>query len=162
MGPEVKDKTIAGERSRGAVRDGRVRRRLLGAQRAALREDDETACWSVEVRDGAVQVKSTDVRSGTAEVGELLDRSRRLFSDHALRRRMWEAGGGQLSTPEGARLSGPGSHVGTRYSQQSRPPSSPGQRVFQVCWWPPRGHAGAFTCVCVRLGAHHKPRAGPV
>lgn len=92
MGPEVKDETIAGERSRGAVRDGRVWRRLLGAQRAALREDDETACWSVEVRDGAVQVKSTDVRSGTAEVGELLDRSRRLFSDHALRRRMWEAG----------------------------------------------------------------------
>ncbi|MFF3735220.1 hypothetical protein ACFYXM_34380 [Streptomyces sp. NPDC002476] len=35
---------------------------------------------------------SADVRPGDAEVGELLDRSRHLFSDHVLRRRKWEAG----------------------------------------------------------------------
>ncbi|MFC9948638.1 hypothetical protein [Streptomyces pratensis] len=29
---------------------------------------------------------------GDAEVGELLDRSRHLFSDYVLRRRKWEAG----------------------------------------------------------------------
>lgn len=33
-----------------------------------------------------------DGRRGDAEVGELLDRSRHLFSDHVLRRRKWEAG----------------------------------------------------------------------
>ncbi|MFF2205637.1 HEAT repeat domain-containing protein [Streptomyces sp. NPDC058145] len=37
---------------------------------------------------------SADVRRGDAEVGELLDRSRHLFSDHVLRRRKWEAGVG--------------------------------------------------------------------
>ncbi|MFF2730296.1 hypothetical protein ACFVS9_20675 [Streptomyces sp. NPDC058008] len=37
---------------------------------------------------------SPDERHGDAEVGELLDRSRHLFSDHALRRRTWEAGVG--------------------------------------------------------------------
>ncbi|MFD9122490.1 hypothetical protein ACFU6M_32315 [Streptomyces bottropensis] len=35
---------------------------------------------------------SADVRRGDAEVGELLDRSRHLFSDYVLRRRKWEAG----------------------------------------------------------------------
>ncbi|MEU3190725.1 hypothetical protein ABZ686_08790 [Streptomyces sp. NPDC006992] len=35
---------------------------------------------------------SPDGRRGDAEVGELLDRSRHLFSDHVLRRRKWEAG----------------------------------------------------------------------
>ncbi|GHD96127.1 hypothetical protein [Streptomyces naganishii] len=35
---------------------------------------------------------SPDGRRGDAEVGELLDRSRHLFSGHALRRRKWEAG----------------------------------------------------------------------
>lgn len=35
---------------------------------------------------------SPDGRRGDAEVGELLDRSRHLFSDHMLRRRKWEAG----------------------------------------------------------------------
>ncbi|MEV4975954.1 hypothetical protein [Streptomyces scopuliridis] len=35
---------------------------------------------------------SADVRGCGAEVGELLDRSRHLFSDHVLRRRKWEAG----------------------------------------------------------------------
>ncbi|MGR6975235.1 hypothetical protein ACU639_37645 [Streptomyces cynarae] len=35
---------------------------------------------------------SADVRRGDAEVGELFDRSRHLFSDHVLRRRKWEAG----------------------------------------------------------------------
>ncbi|MFI8207317.1 hypothetical protein [Streptomyces sp. NPDC085937] len=35
---------------------------------------------------------SPDGRRGDAEVGALLDRSRRLFSDHVLRRRTWEAG----------------------------------------------------------------------
>lgn len=33
-----------------------------------------------------------DARCHAAEVGELLDRSRHLFSDHVLRRRKWEAG----------------------------------------------------------------------
>ncbi|MFE9346456.1 hypothetical protein [Streptomyces olivaceus] len=37
---------------------------------------------------------SPDGRSGDVEVGELLDRSRHLFSDHMLRRRKWEAGVG--------------------------------------------------------------------
>ncbi|MEU5547239.1 hypothetical protein AB0G85_33500 [Streptomyces sioyaensis] len=35
---------------------------------------------------------SPDGRRGDAEVGELLDQSRHLFSDHMLRRRKWEAG----------------------------------------------------------------------
>ncbi|MFD4237109.1 hypothetical protein [Streptomyces sp. NPDC058542] len=35
---------------------------------------------------------SPDGRRGDAEVGELLDRSRHLFSDYVLRRRKWEAG----------------------------------------------------------------------
>ncbi|MGW7522678.1 HEAT repeat domain-containing protein [Streptomyces sp. NPDC054783] len=35
---------------------------------------------------------SADVRRCDAEVGELLDRSRHLFSEHVLRRRKWEAG----------------------------------------------------------------------
>lgn len=35
---------------------------------------------------------SAEVRRGDAEVGELLDRSRHLFSDHVLRRRKREAG----------------------------------------------------------------------
>ncbi|MGW5569533.1 hypothetical protein ACWEWD_39810 [Streptomyces tendae] len=35
---------------------------------------------------------SPDARRGDAEVGELLDRSRHLFSDFVLRRRKWEAG----------------------------------------------------------------------
>ncbi|WP_370592589.1 hypothetical protein [Streptomyces ardesiacus] len=35
---------------------------------------------------------SPDGRRGDAEVGELLDRSRHLFSDFVLRRRKWEAG----------------------------------------------------------------------
>ncbi|MEU3051490.1 hypothetical protein ABZ705_34270 [Streptomyces sp. NPDC006984] len=35
---------------------------------------------------------SPDGQRGDAEVGELLDRSRHLFSDHVLRRRKWEAG----------------------------------------------------------------------
>ncbi|MBZ4017864.1 hypothetical protein CCS38_19425 [Streptomyces purpurogeneiscleroticus] len=35
---------------------------------------------------------SADVRPGDAEIGELLDRSRHLFSDYVLRRRKWEAG----------------------------------------------------------------------
>ncbi|MGD1221361.1 hypothetical protein AB9Q10_23350 [Streptomyces krungchingensis] len=35
---------------------------------------------------------SADMRRGDAEVGELLDRSRHLFSDYVLRRRKWEAG----------------------------------------------------------------------
>ena len=35
---------------------------------------------------------SPDGPHGDAEVGELLDRSRHLFSDHVLRRRKWEAG----------------------------------------------------------------------
>ncbi|MEU5718483.1 hypothetical protein AB0G71_22370 [Streptomyces sp. NPDC020403] len=35
---------------------------------------------------------SPDERHGDAEVGELLDRSRHLFSDYVLRRRKWEAG----------------------------------------------------------------------
>ncbi|WP_327341145.1 hypothetical protein [Streptomyces europaeiscabiei] len=35
---------------------------------------------------------SADVRRGDAQVGELLDRSRHLFSDYVLRRRKWEAG----------------------------------------------------------------------
>ncbi|MEV6081570.1 hypothetical protein AB0L80_41775 [Streptomyces sp. NPDC052069] len=35
---------------------------------------------------------SPDERRGDTEVGELLDRSRHLFSDHTLRRRKWEAG----------------------------------------------------------------------
>ncbi|MFE3947092.1 hypothetical protein ACFXPV_35315 [Streptomyces sp. NPDC059118] len=35
---------------------------------------------------------SPDGRHGDAEVGELLDRSRHLFSDYVLRRRKWEAG----------------------------------------------------------------------
>ncbi|GAB1331511.1 HEAT repeat domain-containing protein [Streptomyces sennicomposti] len=35
---------------------------------------------------------SSDGRRGDAEVGELLDRSRHLFSGHMLRRRKWEAG----------------------------------------------------------------------
>ncbi|WP_317453640.1 hypothetical protein [Streptomyces sp. CBMA152] len=35
---------------------------------------------------------SPDERHGDAEVGELLDRSRHLFSEHVLRRRKWEAG----------------------------------------------------------------------
>ncbi|MBD9735176.1 hypothetical protein IGX29_25905 [Streptomyces sp. H28] len=35
---------------------------------------------------------SAHVRRADAEVGELLDRSRHLFSDHVLRRRKWEAG----------------------------------------------------------------------
>jgi HEAT repeat protein len=35
---------------------------------------------------------SPDGRRGDAEAGELLDRSRHLFSDHVLRRRKWEAG----------------------------------------------------------------------
>lgn len=35
---------------------------------------------------------SPDGRHGDAEAGELLDRSRHLFSNHALRRRKWEAG----------------------------------------------------------------------
>ncbi|MEV0599982.1 hypothetical protein AB0I82_11895 [Streptomyces sp. NPDC050315] len=35
---------------------------------------------------------SADVRPGDTEVGELLDRSRHLFSDYVLRRRKWEAG----------------------------------------------------------------------
>lgn len=35
---------------------------------------------------------SADERRRHAEVGELLDRSRHLFSDHVLRRRKWEAG----------------------------------------------------------------------
>lgn len=35
---------------------------------------------------------SPDGRRGDAEVGEPLDRSRQLFSDHVLRRRKWEAG----------------------------------------------------------------------
>ncbi|MGQ5639937.1 MULTISPECIES: hypothetical protein [unclassified Streptomyces] len=37
---------------------------------------------------------SADVRRGDPEVGELLDRSRHLFSDYVLRRRKWEAGVG--------------------------------------------------------------------
>ncbi|MGW7245474.1 hypothetical protein [Streptomyces decoyicus] len=37
---------------------------------------------------------SADVRCCAAEVGELLDRSRHLFSHHVLRRRKWEAGVG--------------------------------------------------------------------
>ncbi|MCX3058231.1 hypothetical protein OFY01_00275 [Streptomyces sp. GXMU-J5] len=37
---------------------------------------------------------SPDGRRGDAEVAELLDRSRHLFSDHVLRRRKWEAGVG--------------------------------------------------------------------
>ncbi|MFE9287273.1 hypothetical protein [Streptomyces olivaceus] len=37
---------------------------------------------------------SPDGRRGDVEVGELLDRSRHLFSDHMLRRRKWEAGVG--------------------------------------------------------------------
>ncbi|MGW6705212.1 HEAT repeat domain-containing protein [Streptomyces sp. NPDC054956] len=35
---------------------------------------------------------SPDEQRGDAEVGDLLDRSRHLFSDHVLRRRKWEAG----------------------------------------------------------------------
>ncbi|MFK0111161.1 hypothetical protein [Streptomyces sp. NPDC091217] len=35
---------------------------------------------------------SADARGHEAEAGELLDRSRHLFSDHVLRRRKWEAG----------------------------------------------------------------------
>ncbi|MFD8418759.1 hypothetical protein [Streptomyces sp. NPDC059466] len=35
---------------------------------------------------------SAELRHRDAEVGELLDRSRHLFSDHVLRRRKWEAG----------------------------------------------------------------------
>lgn len=35
---------------------------------------------------------SPDERRGDAEVGELLNQSRHLFSDHVLRRRKWEAG----------------------------------------------------------------------
>ncbi|WP_330237561.1 hypothetical protein [Streptomyces sp. NBC_00525] len=35
---------------------------------------------------------SPDGRRGDSEVGELLDRSRHLFSDYVLRRRLWEAG----------------------------------------------------------------------
>ncbi|MGV9915102.1 hypothetical protein ACWEWD_26330 [Streptomyces tendae] len=35
---------------------------------------------------------SPDARRGDAEVGELLDRSRHLLSDHTLRRRKSEAG----------------------------------------------------------------------
>ncbi|MGW2180300.1 hypothetical protein ACWCXX_19775 [Streptomyces sp. NPDC001732] len=35
---------------------------------------------------------SPDMRSCGVEVGELLDRSRHLFSGYVLRRRKWEAG----------------------------------------------------------------------
>jgi hypothetical protein len=35
---------------------------------------------------------TADVPRGSAEVGELLGRARHLFSDHVLKRRMWEAG----------------------------------------------------------------------
>ncbi|MGW0971194.1 hypothetical protein [Streptomyces sp. NPDC002516] len=51
----------------------------------------------VKLRTWAVQAvrrwhPSPDAQRGDAEVGELLDRSRHLFSDHVLRRRKWEAG----------------------------------------------------------------------
>ncbi|MFF0016112.1 hypothetical protein [Streptomyces sp. NPDC005374] len=35
---------------------------------------------------------TADVTPGTVEVGELFERARHLFSDHVLKRRMWEAG----------------------------------------------------------------------
>ncbi|GAA4765293.1 hypothetical protein GCM10023329_09150 [Streptomyces sanyensis] len=42
---------------------------------------------------GVVRETATALlRPGDAEAGELLDRSRRLFSDHMLRRRKWDAG----------------------------------------------------------------------
>ncbi|MEW2513781.1 hypothetical protein [Streptomyces sp. NPDC046870] len=58
----------------------------------ALCEDPE-----VKLRTWAAQSvqrwhPAPDGRRGDAEVGELLDRSRHLFTDHMLRRRKWEAG----------------------------------------------------------------------
>ncbi|MFE9392930.1 HEAT repeat domain-containing protein [Streptomyces sp. NPDC006784] len=53
-------------------------------------------------------------RRGDAEVGELLDRSRHLFSDHVLRRRKWEAG---LESRDSTAI---------RDSAQPSPPDIPG------------------------------------
>ena len=52
--------------------------------------DDKLRTWAGQ----SVQrwLPTADVRRHEAEVGELLDRSRHLFSDDALRRRKWEAG----------------------------------------------------------------------
>ncbi len=64
------------------------------ALRAAvgLLEDPDTKLrtWAAQSVQG--WHPSPDGRRGDAEVGELLDQSRHLFSDHVLRRRKWEAG----------------------------------------------------------------------
>ncbi|MFE9913068.1 hypothetical protein [Streptomyces clavifer] len=64
------------------------------ALRAAVRLFDDP---DIKLRTWAAQSvqrwhPSPDGRRGDAEVGELLDRSQHLFSDHTLRRRKWEAG----------------------------------------------------------------------
>jgi hypothetical protein len=52
--------------------------------------DDKLRHWA---RQSVQRWRPTaDVPRGSAEVGELLGRTRHLFSDHVLKRRMWEAG----------------------------------------------------------------------
>ncbi len=64
------------------------------ALRAAvgLLEDPDTKLRTWAARSVQGWHPSPDGRRGDAEVGELLDQSRHLFSDHVLRRRKWEAG----------------------------------------------------------------------
>ncbi|MFF4268335.1 hypothetical protein [Streptomyces sp. NPDC001536] len=70
------------------ARDGLVR---LRASVALVDDpDDKLRRWAGQ----SVQRwhPTADVRHGTVEVGELLDRGRHLFSEHVLKRRKWEAG----------------------------------------------------------------------